>query len=75
MKEGARLDIKVEKPLGVIWLYLTGWANDDGVAHFRDDPYGLDNLSVAGAPKPETVTAASTQASPLSAPREAAQAR
>ena len=75
VKEGARLDIKVEKPLGVIWLYLTGWANDDGVAHFRDDPYGLDNLSVAGAPKPETVTAASTQASPLSAPREAAQAR
>jgi len=75
VKDGARLDIRVEKPLGVIWLYLTGWANDDGAAHFRDDVYGLDNLAVAGAPKAATVTAASAQASPAAAPRDTAEAR
>jgi murein L,D-transpeptidase YcbB/YkuD len=47
VKDGARLDIKVAKSVPVIWLYLTGWANNDGVAHFRDDVYGLDNPAVA----------------------------
>ena len=28
----------------VIWVYLTGWANGDGPANFRDDVYGLDTV-------------------------------
>ena len=47
VKDGARFDIKVTKSVPVIWLYLPGWANNDGVAHFRDDVYGLDNPAVA----------------------------
>jgi len=50
VKGGARFDIKVTKSVPVLWLYLTGWANDDGVAHFRDDVYGLDNPAVANEP-------------------------
>jgi murein L,D-transpeptidase YcbB/YkuD len=34
--------IKLVKPVPVIWTYLTGFADKDGVAQFRDDVYGLD---------------------------------
>ena len=44
---GARQDIRLERPVSVAWLYLTGYATADGVVHFRDDVYGLD------APKAE----------------------
>jgi murein L,D-transpeptidase YcbB/YkuD len=57
VREGARLDIKVEKPAAVIWIYLTGWANDDGVVHFRDDVYGLDDPAVVGAGSDVTASA------------------
>ena len=66
VKDGARLDIEVKKPVGVIWLYLTGWANDDGLVHFRDDVYGLDNPAVAGSPKAGAVASATIQVAPLS---------
>ncbi|WP_046861855.1 L,D-transpeptidase family protein [Microvirga massiliensis] len=39
---GARQDIRLEKPVPVAWVYLTGYATADGVVHFRDDVYGLD---------------------------------
>ena len=42
IKTGAREDLKVTRPTPVIWVYLTGWANADGAANFRDDVYGLD---------------------------------
>jgi murein L,D-transpeptidase YcbB/YkuD len=42
IKTGAREDLKVTRPTPVIWVYLTGWANADGPANFRDDVYGLD---------------------------------
>ncbi|WP_246389359.1 L,D-transpeptidase family protein [Microvirga mediterraneensis] len=38
----ARQDIRLEKPVPVAWVYLTGYAMPDGTAHFRDDIYGLD---------------------------------
>ena len=43
VKTGQHFDIRLAKAVPVIWTYLTGWANDDGSAHFRDDVYGLDN--------------------------------
>jgi len=43
VKEGAREDIKLTRPVPVIWVYLTGWANRDGPANFRDDVYGFDS--------------------------------
>ncbi len=42
IKTGAREDIKVAHSTPVIWVYLTGWANADGAANFRNDVYGLD---------------------------------
>jgi murein L,D-transpeptidase YcbB/YkuD len=59
VKEGARFDIRMAHPVPVIWVYLTGWANSDGVAHFRDDVYKLDEPVVAKADA--AVTADSTQ--------------
>ena len=46
---GQHFDIRLAKPAPVIWTYLTGWANNDGSVHFRDDVYGLDS---APAPTP-----------------------
>ena len=43
VKEGAREDIKLTRPVPVIWVYLTGWSNRDGPANFRDDVYGIDS--------------------------------
>jgi L,D-transpeptidase YcbB len=38
----ARQDIRLDKPVPVAWVYLTGYATQDGVVHFRKDVYGLD---------------------------------
>jgi len=48
-KDGERDDIKLAKPVPVIWVYLTGWANGDGVANFRNDVYGVDVAAEASA--------------------------
>ena len=49
VKEGAREDIRLSKIVPVIWVYLTGWANNDGVVNFRDDVYGIDTVGEATA--------------------------
>jgi murein L,D-transpeptidase YcbB/YkuD len=59
IKAGAREDIRLAKSVPVIWVYLTGWANGDGVANFRDDVYGADTVS--------QVTASAAPASPSAA--------
>ncbi len=45
--EGQHEEVRLSQPVPVAWVYLTGWANGDGVAHFRDDVYGIDTV---GAP-------------------------
>lgn len=37
-----RQDVRLEKPVPVAWVYLTGYATADGAVHFRKDVYGLD---------------------------------
>jgi L,D-transpeptidase YcbB len=49
VKAGAREDIKLTRPVPVIWVYLTGWANKDGAANFRNDVYDLDAAADATA--------------------------
>ncbi len=49
VKEGAPYDIRLVHAVPVIWVYLTGWANGDGPANFRDDVYGLDTVGDAQA--------------------------
>ena len=36
------VSVKLAQSTPVIWTYLTGFADTDGVAQFRDDVYGLD---------------------------------
>src|SRR5271166_3706923 len=49
VKEGAPYDIRLAHAVPVIWVYLTGWANGDAPANFRDDVYGLDTVGDAQA--------------------------
>lgn len=46
---GEREEVKLARPIPVIWVYMTGWASADGTVHFRDDVYHLDE--VGGAPE------------------------
>jgi murein L,D-transpeptidase YcbB/YkuD len=48
-KTGFPEEIKLVKPTPVVWVYLTGWANADGRAFFRDDVYGVDGAGEATA--------------------------
>ena len=41
---GQRVDAQVANPVQLYWVYVTAWANVDGVIHFRNDIYGLDGL-------------------------------
>jgi len=44
VKSGERTDAKIAKALPVYWVYITAWANPDGIVQFRDDVYGHDGL-------------------------------
>jgi murein L,D-transpeptidase YcbB/YkuD len=46
IKNGERHDAKLAKPVPVYWVYITAWANPDGVVQFRDDVYGHDGLGI-----------------------------
>jgi L,D-transpeptidase YcbB len=37
-------DVKLSRPVPVAWIYLTGWANADHIANFRDDVYSIDTV-------------------------------
>ncbi len=45
VKEGSPYEVRLSRPVPVIWVYLTGWSNGDGPANFRDDVYGLDTVA------------------------------
>jgi murein L,D-transpeptidase YcbB/YkuD len=45
-----RKDIRLQKPVPVAWVYLTGYALADGSVQFRPDVYGLDVPGAAPAP-------------------------
>lgn len=41
---GANTEIPVANPVPVYFTYVTAWANDQGVVHFRDDIYRRDGV-------------------------------
>ena len=41
-EKGETEKIRLAHPVAVVWAYMTGWAEPDGVARFRRDIYGLD---------------------------------
>lgn len=47
---GQRLDVKIDPPVNVYWVYITAWGTPEGVTQFREDIYQRDGFStVAGA--------------------------
>ncbi len=68
MKTKERFDIKLSHPVPVIWVYLTGWANEDGAANFRNDVYGLDPAAEANAANAEAQAIAPAPAATAGAP-------
>lgn len=45
-----RKDIRLKAPVPVAWVYLTGYATEDGTVHFRPDVYGLDTATTEATP-------------------------
>jgi murein L,D-transpeptidase YcbB/YkuD len=64
-----RKDIRLERPVPVAWVYLTGYATADGVVHFRDDVYGLDVPRTEPGPEPLEVPATSSVKAPAIMPK------
>lgn len=42
-----RIDVALAKPVPVYWVYITAWANEQGV-QFREDIYTRDKMHLAG---------------------------
>jgi L,D-transpeptidase YcbB len=64
LKNDTRKDIRLKEPVPVIWAYLTGYVTPDGVTHFRDDVYGLDQLAILSSAPDETPTSSISSARP-----------
>lgn len=48
IRSDERIDAKLVRPMPVYWVYITGWAEDDGTVQFRDDIYKRDEQHLAG---------------------------
>ncbi|MEL6289474.1 MAG: L,D-transpeptidase family protein [Pseudomonadota bacterium] len=44
--DGVAVDVRFAKNVPVTFAYVTAWASDAGMAHFRADIYGRDGVSV-----------------------------
>ena len=55
---GERLDVKIEPPVNVYWVYITAWGTPENIVQFREDIYQRDGFSnVAGGPPPMKASA------------------
>ena len=43
IRSGQRVDVKINQPVNVYWVYVTAWA-DQGIVHFREDIYRRDGF-------------------------------
>lgn len=48
-RSGERLDAKVKKPVPLYFAYITSWATEDGMVHFRRDLYQRDGVGVTAS--------------------------
>jgi murein L,D-transpeptidase YcbB/YkuD len=46
---GERVDVKINPPVPVYWVYITAWSTPDGIVQFRDDIYQRDGLNARAA--------------------------
>ncbi len=48
IRNGERLDVKINPPVPVHWVYVTAWGSPGGATQFRDDIYHKDTGDVVG---------------------------
>ena len=48
-RSGERLDVKIKKPVPLYFAYITAWATEDGMVHFRRDLYVRDGVGVTAS--------------------------
>ena len=41
---GERLDLRLKKPVQLLFVYISAWATADGVVQFRRDIYQKDGI-------------------------------
>ena len=66
-RSGQRMDAKLAVPVPLFWVYVTAWATEEGVVHFRNDIYGYDGLDQF-AQQTETPGQPATLGQPAPAP-------
>ncbi len=44
IRSGGRIDVRLNQPVPVYWVYVTAWAAPDGVVQFRPDIYQRDGF-------------------------------
>jgi L,D-transpeptidase YcbB len=49
IKSGDQKNVELKKQVPLHWVYITGWATEDGVVQFREDIYGKDGIPGAQA--------------------------
>jgi L,D-transpeptidase YcbB len=63
IRSGQRMDVKLNQPVPVYWVYITAWATPDGLVQFRPDIYQRDGAG----PGP---VASAVPAQPMALPQE-----
>lgn len=58
---GERLDVRLEPPVNVFWVYVTAWGTPEGVVQFREDIYQRDGFSTAAGGAGAGVTPVATR--------------
>ncbi len=49
IRSGGRIDAKLKQPVAVHWVYITAWADENGITQFRDDVYNFDGVGQLAA--------------------------
>ena len=49
IRSGGRIDARLKTPVPVHWVYITAWADENGIVQFRDDIYNLDGVGQLAA--------------------------
>jgi L,D-transpeptidase YcbB len=44
IRSGKRIDAKLASAVPVHWVYITAWADSEGIVQFRDDIYNMDGV-------------------------------
>lgn len=48
-EKGQRLDVRLKKPVQLLFVYISAWATEDGVVQFRRDIYQKDGIGEVAA--------------------------